>query len=116
MAIQFFDKIPVIFLTKFKSSGHFCVAYPPENVTKSRIIKKGNDDDMIDWGDSPFWPFLQHSMIHGTVQGPLNIWPEHSNCQIHSRGGLKNPYSFTDTQYFLYFFNEIIFLWIKLRA
>ena len=37
-------------------------------------------------------------------QGPLNIWTEHSNCQIHSRGGLKNPYSFTDTQYFLDFF------------
>ena len=41
------------------------MAYPRENVTKSSIIKKGNDDDMIDWGDSPFWPFLQHSMIHG---------------------------------------------------
>ena len=37
-------------------------------------------------------------------QGPLNIWTEHSNYQIHSRGGLKNPYSFTDNQYFLEFF------------
>ena len=48
-------------------SDHSHVAYPRENVTKSRIIKKGNDDDMIDWGDSPFWPFLLLSMIHGTV-------------------------------------------------
>ena len=46
------------------------------------------------------------------VQGPLNIWTEHSNCQIHSRGGLKNPYSFTDTQYFLDLFYQIIFLCI----
>ena len=40
----------------------------------------------------------------GTVdQGTLNIWTEHSNCLLHSRGGLKNPCSFTDTQYFLNF-------------
>ena len=59
------------------------------------------------------------------MQRPLNIWTEHSNCQIHSRGGLKTkvvpegwpvtaqpsgtpliktPYSFTDVQYFLEFF------------
>ena len=37
-------------------------------------------------------------------QGPLNIWTEHSNVQIHSRVGLKKPYSFTDTQYFLDFY------------
>ena len=55
------------FWTKFETSAHSDVAYPRENVTKSSIIKKGNDDDMIDWGDSPFWPFLQQSMIHGTV-------------------------------------------------
>ena len=55
------------FWTKFETSAHSDVAYPRENVTKSSIIKKGNDDDMIDWGDSPFWPFLQLSMIHGTV-------------------------------------------------
>ena len=24
-----------------------------------------------------------------TYQGPLNIWTEHSNCQIHSRGDTK---------------------------
>ena len=46
------------------------------------------------------------------LQGPLNIWTEHSNCQINRRGGLKNPCSFTDTQYFLEFFYEIIFLCI----
>ena len=46
------------------------------------------------------------------MQGPLNIWKEHSNCQIHSRGDSENPYSFTDTQYFLDFFYEIIFLCI----
>ena len=44
------------------------------------------------------------------TQGPLNIWTEHSNCQIHSWGWLKNPFSFTDTQYFLDFNYEIIFL------
>ena len=37
-------------------------------------------------------------------QGPLNMWTEHSNCQIHSRGRLKNPYNFADTQNFLDFF------------
>mgnify|MGYP001479919734 CR=1 FL=1 len=57
------------------------MAYPRENVTKSSIIKKGNDDDMIDWGDSPFWPFLQlqwnfleHQVeLHGVLSDPKHL-------------------------------------------
>ena len=52
----------------------------------------------------------------GTVQGPLNIWTEDSNCQIHSGGGLHNPYSFTDTQYFLDFFMIFFLLPIEFLA
>ena len=33
---------------------------------------------------------LEFKMWHcGINQGPLNIWTEHSNCQIHSRGAQK---------------------------
>ena len=63
VTILFRDLLTFNFWTKFETSAHCDVAYPRENVTKSSIIKKGNDDDMIDWGDSPFWPFLQLSMI-----------------------------------------------------
>ena len=54
-------------------------------------------------------PSKKSIQIGKVVQAPLNIWTEHSNCQIHSRGGLKNPYSFTDTQYFLDFFMKLFF-------
>ena len=45
--------------------------------------------------------FLICSLLHEnsiSIEGPLKIWTEHSNCQIHSRGysKFKNPYSFTD--------------------
>ena len=43
-----------------------------------------------------------------------DLWIYGQNTQIakYIVGGLKNPYSFTDTQYFLDFFYEIIFLWM----
>ena len=60
-----------------------------------------------------------HSMFDSILlkylitQGPLNIWTEHSNCQICTYiVGLINPYSFNDTQYFLDSFYKIIFLCI----
>ena len=47
-------------------------------------------------------------MIPKLKQGPLNIWTEHSNCQVHSRVDSKTlTYSFTDTQYFLDFFMKL---------
>ena len=47
-------------------------------------------------------------------QGPLNIWTEHSNCQIHRREDSK---TLLIPNIFLIFFDEIIFLCIKkLRA
>ena len=39
------------------------------------------------------------------MQGPLNIWTEHSNCQIHSRGDSKTLIALLITNIFL------IFLW-----
>ena len=44
-------------------------------------------------------------------QGPLNIWTEHSNCQIHSRGDSKTPIASLIPNIFLIFY-EIIFLCI----
>ena len=43
-----------------------------------------------------------------------DLWIYGQNTQIikYIVGGLKNPYSFTNTQYFLDFFCEIIFLCI----
>ena len=42
-------------------------------------------------------------------QGPLNIWTEHSNCQIHNRGDSKTLIALLIPNIFLIFFFEIIF-------
>ena len=52
------------------------------------------------YSQTKFSQQIKFSLTNELNQGPLNIWTEHSNCQIHSRG-LKNPSSSTDTQCFL---------------
>ena len=47
-------------------------------------------------------------------KGPLSIWTEHSNCQIHSRGDSKTLIALLRPNIFLNFFYEIIFLWPNL--
>ena len=44
-----------------------------------------------------------------------DLWIYGQNTQIakYIVGGLKNSYSFTDTQYFFLFFYEIIYTWAK---
>ena len=42
------------------------------------------------------------------IQGPLNIWTEHSNGQIHSRGDSKNLIALLIPNIFLIFTDEII--------
>ena len=45
-------------------------------------------------------------------QGPLNIWTEHSNCQIHSRGDSKTVIALLIPNIFLISFYKSIFLCI----
>ena len=44
-------------------------------------------------------------IVHTTAitQGPLNIWTEHSNCQIHSRGNSKTLIVLLTSNIFLIF-------------
>ena len=42
-------------------------------------------------------------------QGPLNIWTEHSNCQIHSRGDSKTLIALLIPNIFLIFFMKLFF-------
>ena len=56
-------------------------------------------------GDPPPQIFLDQ-----VIQGPLNIWTEHSNCQIHSRGDSKILIALLIPNIFLNSFYEIIFL------
>ena len=53
---------------------------------------------------------ILYFMSVGSIgQGPLNIWTEHSNCQIHSRGDSKPLKASLIPNIFLIFFYEIIF-------
>ena len=45
----------------------------------------------------------------GMAQGPLNIWTEHSNCQIHSRGDSKTLIALLIPNIFLIFFMKLFF-------
>ena len=42
-------------------------------------------------------------------QGPLNIWTEHSNCQIHSRGNLKTLIALLIPNIFLIYIIKVFF-------
>ena len=52
---------------------------------------------------------LYFTSVGSIGQGPLNIWTEHSNCQIHSRGDSKPLKASLIPNIFLIFFYEIIF-------
>ena len=49
------------------------------------------------------------SFNHSTSQGPLNIWTEHSNCQIHSRVDSKTFIALLIPNIFLIFFMKLFF-------
>ena len=54
---------------------------------------------------------MDRTVIRGPwiVQEPLNIWTEHSNCQIHSRGDSKTHIALPVSNIFLNFFCENTF-------
>ena len=47
------------------------------------------------------------------MQGPLKIWTEHSNCQIHSRGDSKTLIALLIPNIFLIFLGNYFFMRIK---
>ena len=49
------------------------------------------------------------SDISSLNQGPLNIWTEHSNCQIHNRRDSKNLAALLIPNIFLNFFMKLFF-------
>ena len=71
------------FISFFISSASICLIAPAR--------RRGSAELLHPWIQKRIW-----------IQGPLNIWKEHSNCQINRRGTQK-PCSFTDIQYFLHF-------------
>ena len=53
--------------------------------------------------------FLVSACLCQLTQGPLNIWTEHSNCQIHSRGDSKTLIALLIPNIFLIFFMKLFF-------
>ena len=54
------------------------------------------------------WLHLASTSTYWVSQGPLYIWTEHSNCQIHSMGVSKTPISLLIPNIFLIFFVKIL--------
>ena len=52
-------------------------------------------------------------IVSTIMQGPLNIWTEHSNCQIHSRGDSKTLIALLMPNIFLIFFMKLFFYTYK---
>ena len=53
-----------------------------------------SSDDCFEDVDEPLYGYVVNLQLKQEEpcdlrQGPLNIWTEHSNCQIHSRGDSK---------------------------
>ena len=69
--------------------SQYWLKFPTSNRTKETILQQSN-----------------------TAQGPLNIWTEHSNCQIHSRGDSKNLIALLIPNIFLIFTDEIVLICI----
>ena len=58
------------------------------------------------YSQTKFSQQIKFSLTNELNQGPLNIWTEHSNCQIHSRGDLKNLVALLIPNIFLIFTDE----------
>ena len=52
----------------------------------------------------------KHFVWRKLKQGPLNIWTEHSNCQIHIRGDSKTLIASLIPKIFLIFFMKLFFM------
>ena len=83
-------------------------------VGKLRSNMMGTQFTVFDGGE----PIKSRSLLQVSTlsphpsQGPLNIWTEHSNCQIHSRGDSKPLIALLIPNIFLILFYDIIFLCI----
>ena len=58
------------------------------------------------WNFATFHKKVFNSLF---IQGPLNIWTEHSNCQIHGRGDSKTLIALLIPNIFLIHFMKLFF-------
>ena len=73
-----------------------------------------SSDDCFEDVDEPLYGYVVNLQLKQEEpcdlrQGPLNIWTEHSNCQIHSRGDSKTLIALLLPNIFLGFFMKLFF-------